>query len=76
MTEPSKDDNEPILNLIKERLALGKARYGHGLRAKDDTRQWGTKEDSWTEMGLEEVLDLSLYLATQIIRVLEKEKNE
>lgn len=76
MTDTPQDDNDPILNLIKERLALGRKRYGHGIRANDDTRQWGTKTDSWTEMGLEEVLDLSLYLAAQIIRVMGKEKNE
>lgn len=64
-----KDDNEAILAIIKERMKIGEERYGHGIRISDDTRQWGTKHDSWIEMGLEEVLDLALYLAAQIHRI-------
>ena len=48
------DDNEEILKIITERMELGLKRYGHGLRTGDDTRQWGTKDDSWEEMALEE----------------------
>tara|TARA_Y100001972_G_C7377778_1_gene198209 strand:- start:204 stop:449 length:246 start_codon:yes stop_codon:yes gene_type:complete len=70
------DDNPKILKLIKERLDIGVERYGHGLRHGDDTRQWGTKTDSWTEMGLEEALDMTLYLACQIIRIMEREKKD
>jgi hypothetical protein len=62
------DDNEEILNIIKQRLQVGQETYGHGIRVNDDTRQWGTKNDSWGEMGLEEILDLTLYLAAQILR--------
>lgn len=68
------DHNEQVMELLKERLAIGRKRYGHGIRAHDDTRQWGTKSNSWTEMGLEEVLDLSLYLSAQIIRIRELEE--
>ena len=68
-----KDDNERILELIQERLANGEERYGHGVRKNDDTTQWGTKTDSWTEMGLEEALDLTIYLSAQLLRVLGKE---
>ena len=67
-----KDDNDRILKLIKERLAIGEERYGHGVRKNDDTTQWGTI-DSWTEMGLEEALDLTIYLSAQLLRVLDKE---
>ena len=35
-------------------MKLGLERYGHGLQIHDDTRQWGTKENSWAEMALEE----------------------
>ena len=28
------DDNEEILKLIKERMAIGVERYGHGVRKK------------------------------------------
>ena len=77
MTEPhEEEDNPEIMDLIKERMELGKSRYGHGIRVNDDTRQFGTKTDSWTEMGLEEVLDLTLYLAAQIIRLMKAENQE
>jgi hypothetical protein len=70
-----KDDNEKILELIQERMEVGVKRYGHGLKKEDDTTQYGTKTDSWTEMGLEEALDLSIYLSTQLLRILDKEEN-
>ena len=64
------DQNEEILKLIKERMDLGLQRYGHGVQVNDDTRQWGTKKDNWSEMALEEVLDGMIYMAAQIIRIL------
>ena len=66
------DQNEEILNLIKERMDLGLQRYGHGVRIDDNTTQWGTKKDNWTEMALEEVLDGMIYMAAQILRILIK----
>ena len=63
------DRNEEIRELINERLELGRERYGHGIRPSDDTRQWGTKVDSWAEMALEEALDLSIYLSAELLRV-------
>ena len=71
-----KDDNEKILELIQERMTIGEERYGHGIRKNDDTTQWGTKIDSWTEMGLEEALDLTIYLSAQIIRLLDNEEEQ
>jgi len=71
-----KDDNEKILELIQERMTIGEERYGHGIRKNDDTTQWGTKLDSWTEMGLEEALDLTIYLSAQLIRLLDKEEEQ
>jgi hypothetical protein len=68
------DDNQRILELITERMAIGEERYGHGLRKNDDTTQWGTKTNSWTEMGLEEALDLTIYLSTQLIRIMDIEE--
>lgn len=68
------DDNQRILDTIKERMIVGQERYGHGMRIQDDTKQYGTKTDSWTEMGLEEILDLVIYLSAQIIRRLDDEK--
>ncbi len=63
------DRNDEIRELINERLELGRERYGHGIRPSDDTRQWGTKVDSWAEMALEEALDLSIYLSAELLRV-------
>ena len=71
-----KDDNKRILDLIQERMAIGEERYGHGIRKNDDTTQWGTKRDSWTEMGLEEALDLTIYLSAQLLRVLANEEEQ
>ena len=63
------DDNGEILDIIKQRMEVGLERYGHGLRTADDTRQWGTAEDSWEEMALEEALDGMIYLAASILRI-------
>ena len=54
-------------------MKVGERRYGHGMRIRDDTTQYGTKTDSWTEMGLEEILDLVIYLSAQILRRLDDE---
>jgi len=69
-----RDDNKEILNMVVKRMGIGAERYGHGLRAFDDTRQWGTDVDSWAEMALEEVLDMVVYLAMEIIRI-ERHRN-
>ena len=63
------DSNTDILKLLTDRMELGLKRYGHGLRLHDDTRQWGTKDDSWEEMALEEVLDGLIYTAAAILRM-------
>ena len=60
------------MKLLVDRMQLGRERYGHGLRIHDDTRQWGTKKDSWEEMALEEVLDGLIYTAAAIFRLKEK----
>ena len=63
------DDNPEIIELIRKRLPMGVAKYGHGLRAADDTTEWGTEENSWVEMALEEALDMAVYLATALVRL-------
>jgi hypothetical protein len=65
----TRDRNDEIRALINSRLELGRQRYGHGVRPSDDTRHWGTKEDSWAEMALEEALDLTIYLCAELLRV-------
>ena len=67
-------DNDRIRVLLEKCFEAGKANYGHGFRVMDDTRQWGTEEDSWLEMGIEEILDAVLYLAAHLIRLGDKEK--
>ena len=63
------DDNEEILNLLKDRLKLGRERYGHGVRVNDDTTQWGTQSNDCELMAIEEVLDGLIYSAAAIIRL-------
>tara|TARA_Y100000590_G_scaffold213618_1_gene242125 strand:+ start:1066 stop:1524 length:459 start_codon:yes stop_codon:yes gene_type:complete len=63
------DDNEEIMQLIRKRLELGKARYGHGVIVDQDTRTFDTKSDSWLEMHLEEILDGMIYLCAATIRL-------
>ena len=66
------DDNEEIIELLRGRLKLGRETYGHGVRVNDDTTQYGTKQDSWELMMLEEALDGMIYSAAAMIRVLRK----
>lgn len=68
------DDNKEIMELLEKRLALGRERYGHGVRIDDDTREWGTEENSWELMMLEEALDGMIYSAAAMIRILRKRK--
>ena len=63
------DANPDIKKMILERMAIGVKRYGHGIRVWDDTTEWGTKDDSWLEMALEEALDMAIYLASAILRL-------
>ena len=58
----------PFKDAIESRLAVGVETYGHGVRVSDDTTKWGTKTDSWLEMGLEEIDDLAIYVIAQLIR--------
>ena len=62
------DDNEELLDLIKSRLELGKTRYGHGVVVDQDTTEFGTEENDWQLMALEEMLDGAIYFAASIIR--------
>ena len=69
------DDNEEIMKLLQERLTLGKERYGHGVIVDDDTRKYGTEDNNWETMMIEEALDGMIYAAAQLIRLKRKRKN-
>ena len=56
------------LELVEERLNMGRERYGHGVRPSDDTTQWGTKTNSWLEMAREEIIDCMIYVCADYIR--------
>uniref|UniRef100_A0A6C0KEI7 Uncharacterized protein n=1 Tax=viral metagenome TaxID=1070528 RepID=A0A6C0KEI7_9ZZZZ len=62
------DQNEEILRLIRQRMDIGLERYGHGIRIDDDTRQWGTNQNSWQEMALEELIDGIVYQTAALLR--------
>ena len=63
------DDNTEIMRLLNERLAIGKERYGHGVRVADDTTQFGTHDNNWETMMMEEALDGMIYAAAQLVRL-------
>lgn len=63
------DDNLEILSLLQERLKLGKERYGHGVIVNDDTTKYGTQDNNWESMMIEEALDGMIYAAAQLIRL-------
>jgi hypothetical protein len=62
------NDKEGMQERIKERMKMGLERYGHGIRLEDDTRQWGTRENSWLEMCEEEILDGIIYSISHKLR--------
>ena len=70
-----KDDNEIIMELLHDRLKLGKKRYGHGIIIDDDTTKYGTPTNDWEEMAMEEVLDGLIYAAAAIVRYKRKSRN-
>lgn len=63
------DDNNEIIKLLMQRLEIGKERYGHGVIVNEDTTQYGTHDDNWETMMMEEALDGMIYAAAQLIRL-------
>lgn len=57
----SSEMNDQILDLIRERMAKGRAQYGHGLM-----RDAGY---NWVKEALEEALDLAIYVSARLIEV-------
>ena len=63
------DDNEEIIRLIKDRMSLGKQRYGHGVIIDEDTTKYGTNTDrpdlstlEWLQHLQEELMDGAVYI--------------
>ena len=73
---PPPDDNKEIMKLLEERLKLGKERYGHGVIVDEDTSKYGTNENDWELMALEEMLDGLIYTTASIIRYRRQKKQE
>ena len=61
-----------MIELVSERLNLGKEKYGHGVRTHMDTTTWGTPKNSWIEMAIEEYLDAIVYTVADYIRKFEE----
>lgn len=60
--------DKSVRDLLNSRLDLGRSKYGHGVRIDSDTRDWGTKQNSWLEMMREEFLDGMIYCAADALR--------
>jgi len=67
------DDNAEILELLNKRLQFGKDKYGHGVIIDQNTKDFGTKDNDWELMALEEMLDGLIYTTASIIRYKRKE---
>lgn len=67
---------QDMFDKIEARMKMGKERYGHGVRVEDDTRKWGTMENSWMEMCEEEVLDGIIYAVADQLRNSKQESSE
>jgi hypothetical protein len=70
-----KDDNGEILDLLKKRMEMGVRKYGHGVRVNQNTQDFGTEDDDWELMALEEMLDGLIYTTAQIIRYRRKKNS-
>ena len=56
------------MDKVRQRLDLGRKKYGHGVRARDNPQTWGTVRNSWLEMAEEEFLDGIVYVITDFIK--------
>ena len=57
-------------------MSIGKEKYGHGLKVEMDTRQWGTRYNSWLEMAEEEYMDAIVYVVADYIKKTKEVKND
>jgi hypothetical protein len=73
---PTYPEKSNVMDLIKERLAFGRQKYGHGVQIdtanlNDYNNNWtdSIKQMDWASMMLEEAIDGMVYSAAEIIRV-------
>lgn len=59
---------DSIEKQLLDRLEIGKKRYDHGVIVDSDTREWGTPNNSWIDMAVEELLDAIIYVIADYIR--------
>jgi len=64
------------MEFIRKRLDLGRSKYGHGVRTRDNPQTWGTDKDSWYEMAEEEFADGVVYICADYIRKFETPNEE
>ena len=74
MSHSKPDNNDDIMKYIQQRLDIGKQRYGHGVIIDDDLSKYGCT--SWTTMGLEEILDLCVYIGARMIQINKQEESD
>lgn len=65
-------ESHNLLQLVEERLSIGKERYGHGIQLNDDLTKYGVESSDWELMALEESLDGMVYCSAGIIKQLIK----
>src|SRR6056300_601406 len=64
------------MEFTRKRLDLGRSKYGHGVRTRDNPQTWGTDKDSWYEMAEEEFADGVVYMCADYIRKFETPNEE
>jgi hypothetical protein len=70
-----RDFQKDINDLLCKRLEFGRQKYGHGVNINENTRNFGTAQDSWGEMFMEETLDGMVYAAAAMLRRKKENKN-
>lgn len=70
------DDNQEILNLLKDRMRMGYKKYGHGVQVDRNTKDFGTAHNDWELMALEEMLDGLIYSTAAILRYRRRKEKE
>ena len=60
--------NKDIIDLVKERLTMGKREYGTQINVHDGR--------DWNQEALEEILDCCVYVAARVLQIQEATRNK